>query len=250
AGDLRRSTWRRLRDLGLDSVPSGISSLYDHVLDTALLLGAVPERCRGRDRLATMFAMARGADGVAPLELTKWFDTNYHYLVPEIAPDTAFSLADDTLLAEHREAAALGIDTRPVVLGPVTFLLLSKPAPSAPPSFRPLDRLDDVVAVYAELLARLADQGVAWVQLDEPAFVADRSAAEIAALREAYERLGGLRRRPALLVASYFGDLGPAMPVLAAAPVEGLAVDLVGGRGPEAYAGVQGLQDKVLVAGV
>src|SRR5690606_783625 len=128
--------------------------------------------------------------------------------------------------------------------------LLAQAAEGAPGGFRPLDRLGDVVAAYAELLGRLADAGADWVQFDEPAFVADRADAELAALASAYQRLGGLDRRPALLVASYFGALGPALPILADTPVEGLAVDLVAGSGAETLATVPQLRGKVLVAGV
>ncbi|MEU6431913.1 5-methyltetrahydropteroyltriglutamate--homocysteine S-methyltransferase [Microbispora sp. NPDC046973] len=243
---LREDTWRRLAALGLEGLPSNTFSYYDQMLDTAVLLGAVPGRYRHDDDLTTYFAMARGAEGIAPLRMTKWFDTNYHYIVPEIGPDTVFSLDAAKPLAEVREARALGLETRPVLVGPVTFLLLSQAAPDSPDGFVPLDRLDDVVEVYARLLAALAAEGVGWVQLDEPALVADRTPAELAAVEAAYGRLGRLEHRPALLVASYFGDLGDALPVLAAAPVEAVGLDLVRGtaRGVDALAG------KTVVAGV
>lgn len=183
--------------------------------------------------------------------MTKWFDTNYHYIVPEIGPDTVFSLDAAKPLGEVREARALGLETRPVLVGPVTFLLLSQAAPDSPDGFAPLDRLDDVVEVYARLLAELAAEGVGWVQLDEPALVADRTTAELAAVEAAYDRLGRLDHRPALLVASYFGDLGDALPVLAGAPVEAVALDLVRGaaQGVETL-DVEALRGKTVVAGV
>ncbi|MBX6385042.1 MAG: 5-methyltetrahydropteroyltriglutamate--homocysteine S-methyltransferase [Microbispora sp.] len=243
---LRESTWRRLAALGLEGLPSNTFSYYDQVLDTAVLLGAVPERYRQDDDLATYFAMARGAEGLAPLRMTKWFDTNYHYIVPEIGPDTAFSLDAAKPLGEVREARALGLETRPVLVGPVTFLLLAQAEPGSPDGFAPLDRLDDVVEVYARLLAELAAEGVAWVQLDEPALVADRTPAELAAVEAAYGRLGRLENRPALLVAAYFGDLGDALPVLAGTPVEAVALDLVRGTAH----GVEALAGKTVVAGV
>ncbi|MEU8177597.1 5-methyltetrahydropteroyltriglutamate--homocysteine S-methyltransferase [Microbispora hainanensis] len=253
---LREDTWRRLAALGLEGLPSNTFSYYDQVLDTAVLLGAVPGRYRHDDDLATYFAMARGADGIAPLRMTKWFDTNYHYIVPEIGPDTVFSLDAAKPLGEVREARALGLETRPVLVGPVTFLLLSQAAPDSPDGFAPLDRLDDVAEVYARLLAELAAEGVGWVQLDEPALVADRTPAELAAVEAAYGRLGRLEHRPALLVASYFGGLGDALPVLAGAPVEAVALDLVRGTvqdvealGVEAL-GVEALRGKTVVAGV
>src|SRR6266540_1659451 len=166
ARDLRRQVWEGLRDAGLGQIPSNHFSLYDHVLDTIQLVGAIPERFRrDDDELATYFAMARGRADAPAMEMTKWFDTNYHYIVPELGPDTAFRLeAEPKPLAELAEAAALGIRTRPVLLGPVTFLLLGKPAPDAPAGFEPLSLLDP-------LLGRLAAAGADWVQLDERAFV-------------------------------------------------------------------------------
>src|SRR5918997_2042043 len=153
ARELRLATLRRLVDLGLDptdgSVP-GTFSFYDHVLDSAFALGAVPPRFAGLpDGLPGYFTLARGDGDRPPLEMTKWFDTNYHYLVPEIGPSTPFRLTDDRLVSEHLEAREVGIVTRPVVVGPVTLLLLSKPAGGSPAGFRPLDRLDDAVSAYA-----------------------------------------------------------------------------------------------------
>ncbi|MTD59144.1 5-methyltetrahydropteroyltriglutamate--homocysteine S-methyltransferase [Amycolatopsis pithecellobii] len=249
ARKLRARTWTELATAGLDSVPGNTFSYYDQMLDTAVLFGAVPRRFHGLSELDTYFAMARGRDGVRPLELTKWFDTNYHYLVPELAPDTTFILAGDKPVSEYREATELGIATRPVLVGPLTFLLLAKSAAGAAAGFTPLDLLDPLLDAYAELLARLADAGVAWVQLDEPAFVADRSGAELAALGRAYDRLGALSHRPGLLVAGYFGDFGEALPVLAQSPVEAVAVDLVAGSAA-AIPVVTALRDKTVVAGV
>jgi 5-methyltetrahydropteroyltriglutamate--homocysteine methyltransferase len=240
--DLRAASWRRLAGLGLDHVPVGTFSYYDHVLDTALLVGAVPDRFRAPSTLDTYFAMARGTAATPPLRMTKWFDTNYHYLVPEIGPDTAFALAPEPLRAELAEAAALGLRARPVVLGPVTFLLLAEPAPGSPPGFTPLDRLPDLLPVYAELLADLPTD---WVQLDEPALVADRTGAELSAVRTAYDALGDRSDRPGLFVATYFGDPGPALPVLAGTPVEAIGLDLVRGPAPAVD-----LPAKTVVAGV
>jgi 5-methyltetrahydropteroyltriglutamate--homocysteine methyltransferase len=241
---LRADTWRRLAELGLTAIPANTFSLYDHVLDTAVLLDAVPRRYR--DSPDPYFAMARGADGLAPLPMTKWFDTNYHYIVPEVGVSTRFRLADDKPIVEVREARELGLRTRPVLLGPVTFLLLARAEPGSLAGFTPLDRLGDVLDVYAELLAALAAEGVDWVQLDEPALVADRDDAELAAVRRAYDFLGRLTDRPRLLVASYFGDLGEALPVLAASPVDGVAVDLVRGRRSD----LDALAGKTVFAGV
>ncbi|HEV7931155.1 MAG TPA: 5-methyltetrahydropteroyltriglutamate--homocysteine S-methyltransferase [Actinomadura sp.] len=254
AARLRRQTWTSLREAGLDSIPSNTFSLYDHVLDTAVLVGAAPERFAHLAGLDAYFAMARGTDGVSPLEMTKWFDTNYHYLVPELGPATSLRLTaagDAKPLMEYREARDLGVETRPVLLGPLSFLLLAKPAPDAPEGFRPLDLLDALVEVYAELLERLAGAGAQWVQLDEPVLAADRTAGELAALSRAYARLGELPSRPRLMVATYFGEIGAALPVLAAGPVEAVGLDLVAGPGNrEALGAIGGLGRKTLVAGV
>ncbi|MFM1727013.1 5-methyltetrahydropteroyltriglutamate--homocysteine S-methyltransferase [Prescottella soli] len=243
--ELRRQTWTELVETGIDSVPVNVFSYYDQMLDTAAMLGALPERVAGiADELDRYFAAARGNADVAPLEMTKWFDTNYHYLVPEITPATTFTLHPAKVLGEVEEARALGVPARPVVIGPVTFLLLSKFENQAP-----LDRLDDIVPLYAELLGRLADAGVEWVQIDEPALVADRTGAELAATRAVHGRLAAVDHRPAILVASYFGDLGDALPTLVETGVEGIAVDLVAGS-LESVASTPGLERKHVVAGV
>ncbi|MFB9904015.1 5-methyltetrahydropteroyltriglutamate--homocysteine S-methyltransferase [Allokutzneria oryzae] len=251
AADLRAKTWAELAGAGLDSVPGNTFSYYDQVLDAAVTVGAVPDRYRalGLSDLDTYFAMARGNDAIQPLEMTKWFDTNYHYLVPELGPDTTFSVADNKPLREYREALDAGVTTRPVLIGPVTFLLLSKAAQDAPEGFGPLSLLDGLLDTYERLLASLADAGVQWVQLDEPAFCADRNSAELAALTAAYNRLGKLTNRPRILVASYFGTLGPALPVLAGTPVEAIAIDLVAGS-VDGVASATALRNKTVVAGV
>ncbi|MEQ4205184.1 5-methyltetrahydropteroyltriglutamate--homocysteine S-methyltransferase [Actinopolymorpha sp. B9G3] len=255
AVQLRRQTWESLRDAGVDDIPSNTFSLYDHVLDQAVLVGAIPERFAGLEGLERYFAMARGTAGVPPLEMTKWFDTNYHYLVPELGPETAFRLDRDAArkpVAEYREAAALGIDTRPVLLGPVSFLLLAKPDTEAPKGFRPLDLLPGLLDVYADLLAELAAAGATWVQLDEPVLAADRTPEEIQAVRTTYDRLGGLppKRRPKLAVATYFGAIGDALQTLGRTPVEGVALDLVTSRADVERIAGAGLARKTLFAGL
>ena len=250
AATLRRDTWESLVAAGLDSVPVNTFSYYDHVLDTAVLVGALPARVADiADDLDRYFAAARGNDDVAPLEMTKWFDTNYHYLVPEIDTDTRFSLKPAKVLGELKEARAQGIPARPVVVGPITFLALAKAVGG---SAAPITRLDDLVGVYAELLGLLAEQGVDWVQLDEPVLVTDiletaANAAELAG--RTYGLLGGLAKRPALFVASYFGELTDVLPALARTPVEAIGVDLVAG-GVSAVAAVPELAGKTVVAGI
>ncbi|MFJ4094354.1 5-methyltetrahydropteroyltriglutamate--homocysteine S-methyltransferase [Kitasatospora sp. NPDC089913] len=255
AADLRRGNWQQLADSGVEEVPTGDFSLYDHVLDTTVAVGAIPARHRAAvdaDPLDGYFAMARGTQDVAPLEMTKWFDTNYHYLVPELGPDTVFTADPAKAVGELTEALALGHDARPVLVGPVTYLLLAKPAPGVAADFQPITLLDRLLPVYAELLAALKAAGAQWVQLDEPALVQDRTPAELNTAARAYRELGALTDRPKLLVASYFDRLGDALPVLAKAPVEGLALDFTGPAAAnlDDLAAVGGLPGKRLVAGV
>jgi 5-methyltetrahydropteroyltriglutamate--homocysteine methyltransferase len=248
AAGLRRQTWETLRDAGLSDIPSNTFSLYDHVLDTAVMVNAVPKRFAGLEGLDAYFAMARGAEGITALELTKWFDTNYHYLVPELEQATELRLAGDKPVREYLEAKQLGIETRPVLLGPVSFLLLSK---AVEPGFAPLDLLDPLLVAYEQLLGELHAAGAQWAQLDEPALAADRSPAELEALGRAYQRLGSLRDRPRLLVSTYFGEIGDALAVLADSPVEAIGLDFVAGPGNrEALGAVGGIGGKILVAGV
>jgi 5-methyltetrahydropteroyltriglutamate--homocysteine methyltransferase len=257
ARELRRQTWTFLRDAGLGQVPSNHFSLYDQVLDTCVLVGAVPERHRLAGQavdLDTYFAMARGRDDATAMEMTKWFDTNYHYLVPELGPEVEFRLAAHPKpLAELAEARELGIATRPVLLGPVTFLLLAKgTGADTGAGFDRLSLLDPLLEVYAELLDELEAAGAEWVQLDEPAFVQDRSVAELDALGRAYDRLGGASARPKLLVSSYFDHLGDALGVLAGTPIDGIGLDLTrdGARNLDLLAAAGGIGDRTLVAGV
>ncbi|EFE84602.1 5-methyltetrahydropteroyltriglutamate--homocysteine S-methyltransferase [Streptomyces albidoflavus] len=255
AAELRRANWAQLAEAGIDEVPTGDFSYYDHVLDTSVMVGAVPPRHRAAvdaDPLDGYFAMARGNQDVAPLEMTKWFDTNYHYLVPELGPDTVFTADSAKQVAELTEALALGHTARPVLVGPVTYLLLAKPAPGVAEEFEPLTLLDRLLPVYAEVLGDLRAAGAEWVQLDEPAFVQDRTPAELNAAARAYRDLGALTDRPKLLVASYFDRLGEALPVLAKAQVEGLALDFTEAAAAnlDDLAAVGGLPGKRLVAGV
>jgi 5-methyltetrahydropteroyltriglutamate--homocysteine methyltransferase len=248
AAGLRRQAWETLRDAGLSDIPSNTFSLYDHVLDTAVMVNAVPKRFAALEGLDAYFAMARGADGITALELTKWFDTNYHYLVPELEQATELRLVGDKPVREYREAKQLGIETRPALLGPVSFLLLSK---AVEPGFAPLDLLDPLLVAYEQLLGELHAAGAQWVQLDEPALAADRTDAELEALRRAYQRLGSLTGRPKLLVSTYFGEIGDALSVLADSPVEAIGLDFVAGPGNrEALGAVGGIGEKILVAGV
>jgi 5-methyltetrahydropteroyltriglutamate--homocysteine methyltransferase len=239
AKGIRRENWQLMQSAGIDLIPSNDFSLYDQVLDAIALVGAVPERYGHPDGpvgLDTYFAMARGrqAEGVdvTAMEMTKWFDTNYHYIVPELGPDTTFSLSTSKPFDEYAEAQeAVGIATVPVLLGPVSLLLLSKPADGVAEDFDPLTLLEPLLGVYGEAIERLAGYGADWVQLDEPSFVTSRSEAELVALRHAYAELGGVHERPRLLVKTYFDHAGDAYSVLRDLPVEGVGLDFV--RGPQ-----------------
>ena len=260
AADLRAATRERLAGLGLGRTDSSIPesfSFYDQVLDAAVTVGAIPARfddlreADGSIGRSALFTVARGEGERAPLEMTKWFDSNYHYLVPEIGPETVFSLASDRLVREVAEAVAAGFVTRPVVVGPVTLLALAKASDDAPEGFEPLSRLEDVLPVYVDLLARLRAAGAEWVQLDEPALVSESLPATTAQLASAAERalavLGNAEERPSILVAAPYASLGATFATVAAAPVEAIAVDLVRGTVPDA---VPGLEGKTLVGGV
>lgn len=237
AADVRRRHWSAMKKAGIDHIPIGDFSLYDHVLDMAVTVGAVPVRYRMiADPLTRYFAMARGIQDrqvgvdVPALEMTKWFDTNYHYIVPELEPTQQFSLDASTLLAEIGEARSLGIDPRPVVLGPVTFLLLSKMGEGSK-EVTPLHLLDQLVSVYERLLRELARQQVRWVQLDEPCLVLDLDRQAQAAYRLALARLTTNHLRPNLLLTTYFGALDDQLSIAVASGCEALHVDLV--RAPE-----------------
>lgn len=186
-----------------------------------------------------------GADGVAPLEMTKWFDTNYHYIVPEIGPETAFSLDATKVLAELAEAAADGVAGRPVIVGPITFLALSKAVDGAD---APLSRIGEVVALYVELLGALADAGAQWVQIDEPILVTDAVGDLPALAEDVYTTLSAVSARPRILVQTYFGDARESLAALGRTGVEAVGVDLVAGDVDTVAAA--GLGGKIVVAGV
>ena len=246
---LRHENLARLVELGLGADDASLAdapSYYDHVLDATILLGAIPPRFAGRSGLDLYFALARGDAEAAPQEMTKWFDTNYHYLVPEIGPDTPISFADDTIVRRYAQAADWGYVTRPVLVGPVTYLALAK-ADTA--GYDPLNRLNDVVAAYSRALAALADAGAPWVQFDEPALASDNLSRTRAALTglaaRAYEALAGAAHRPRILVTTPYGDASEAIPVLARTGVEALHVDTGRGSLPTGA----DLSDVVLVVG-
>ena len=239
ASKLRQENLARLVELGLGASDASLAdapSFYDQVLDATVLLGAIPPRFAGREGLDLYFALARGDEKVGPEEMTKWFDTNYHYLVPEIGPDTPLRFADDAVTRKFVQARQWGYVTRPVLVGPLTYLALAKADP-ATPDFDPLSRLDEAVAAYEQALASLHEAGAPWVQLDEPALTSDnlsRPRAELAELAVGvYERLAKATNRPQILVTTPYGDASQALGALAKTGVEAIHVDTLRGSLPK-----------------
>jgi len=233
AAALRARHWVTQQKAGIDQIPSNDFSLYDQMLDTIAMLGAVPPRfghAGGPVPLDLYFSMARGRADQPAMEMTKWFDTNYHYIVPELSADMEFALSSNKAVDEYNEARFLGVETRPVLIGPVTFLKLAKMRDGS-------DRwalLPKLLPVYQWLLDILAKAGAEWVQLDEPVLVSDLDEGAHAALRSAYAALAQAPVK--ILLATYFGALGDNLKTAAALPVAGLHIDLV--RAPSQLAEV------------
>ena len=233
ARELRKENWTLLKEAGIDLIPSNDFSYYDQVLDLSLTLGTIParyEKLKG-DKLRLYFAMAHGEqnqqDDVIAMEMTKWFDTNYHYIVPEFVADQQFSLFDTKIVDEFAEALALGIKTKPVLIGPVSYLLLGKEKEDG---FNRINLLDKLLPVYAQLLKLLEEKGAEWIQIDEPFLVLDLDDKQ----REAYEKAYGYLAQQSnlkILVATYFDGLKDNTPLALNLPVEAIHIDLV--RCPE-----------------
>ena len=231
AAELRQKHWKLQQDHGISHIPSNDFSLYDHVLDTAVMVGAVPPRYGwqgGAVSLSTYFAMARGTSDVTAMELTKWFDTNYHYIVPEFQAGQTFCLSSAKPIDEFKEALALGILTRPVILGPVSFLMLGK---SVGGSFSLGQSLSRILPVYESVISRLAGAGAEWIQIDEPVLTLDLSQEVMAAFPDVYTRLHRAAAFARICLATYFNSLGDTLPMVCRLPVQALHVDLV--RAPE-----------------
>ncbi len=232
AAALRRQNWEFQNRLGVQHIPSNDFSLYDLVLDTAAMVGAVPKRFSWSGDnvdLPTYFAMARGTEEIPPLDMTKWFDTNYHFLVPEFEPGMRFKLASSKPIDHFQEAAAAGLHTRPVLLGPMTFLLLGKSKGLKSPR---LGLLEGLLPVYEEVFRRLAGAGADWVQVDEPALVLDLPPEALSALEPAYARLSAASDRIRICLTTYFGDLHEHLAAVLKLPVAAVHLDLV--RSPAA----------------
>ncbi len=245
---LRAANWQQQRTAGIDLIPCNDFSFYDQTLDLSCLVGNVPPRFRWDGTtvdIDTFFLVARGVQTVGgkteheehhacqvatfASEMTKWFDTNYHYIVPEFGAETRFTLSTTKVFDEFNEARAQGINAKPVLVGPVTYLMLGKVHDAAQAGFDPLTLLDGLVTVYEEVLARLASLSAEWVQLDEPALALDLNDAQRAAFVSAYARLARAAGSCRLLVASYFGPLRENLPLFLGLPVHALHFDAVRG---------------------
>jgi 5-methyltetrahydropteroyltriglutamate--homocysteine methyltransferase len=267
---LREANWKKQQAAGIDLIPVNDFSFYDQVLDMSCLLGNVPQRFQwqgGQTDVDTVFTIARGTQGGASLvedekdcqtskistfasEMTKWFDTNYHFIVPEFRADTMFSLSNTKVFDEFAEAKALGINGKPVLIGPVTYLSLGKVQDSSNPDFEPLTLLDRLLPVYEEIIRKLAAEGAQWIQLDEPIFSTDLSDRQRHALKAAYDCLSQVKGSVKLLVATYFGGVRDNLDDYLALPVDALHFDFV--RGSEDIDTVLANfpQDKILSAGI
>ena len=240
AADVQRTYFERVTAAGLKadnySIPATFS-YYDQVLDVVRLFTLVPERlaeakdARGLLDLPGYFALARGTETLPPLEMTKWFDTNYHYLVPEIGAGTEIKLNLEAIDEQLEVAKQAGVKVRPQIVGPLTLLLGAKAEQGSAEDFAPIDRLDEFVAAYAQVLEQLAERGVEWVQLDEPGLTVDRADnAKVAQLAErTYRALAAGEKRPQILVTSPYGSLRENLPALLGTGIEALHLDLVHG---------------------
>ena len=240
AADVQRTYFERVTAAGLKadnySIPATFS-YYDQVLDVVRLFTLVPERlaeakdARGLLDLPGYFALARGTETLPPLEMTKWFDTNYHYLVPEIGAGTEIKLNLEAIDEQLEVAKQAGVKVRPQIVGPLTLLLGAKAEQGSAEDFAPIDRLDEFVAAYTQVLEQLAERGVEWVQLDEPGLTVDRADnAKVAQLAErTYRALAAAEKRPQILVTSPYGSLRENLPALLGTGVEALHLDLVHG---------------------
>ncbi|HVW77285.1 MAG TPA: 5-methyltetrahydropteroyltriglutamate--homocysteine S-methyltransferase [Alloacidobacterium sp.] len=225
ASTLRKEHWKLQQSAGIDFIPSNDFSLYDQVLDALVLLGATPERFgNGQVTLERYFAMARNSREQTAMEMTKWFDTNYHYLVPEWSEGLQFKIDTSKLLSEIKEARALGIETRPVLIGPLTLLLLGKGVDG----FDPLTLLPRLTRAYEEVLQALIAEDVGWVQIDEPMLVMDLEDGAADAYRKAYAQL--IKLPVKLMLTTYFDSLADNLQLAVNLGTAGIHIDVV--RGP------------------
>ena len=248
---IREANWRKQQEAGLDWIPCGDFSFYDHVLDTTCMVGNVPPRfgwSGGEVGLDLRFLIARGQRDQAGVdgdekdcqlqkvstfasEMTKWFDTNYHYIVPEFSSETTFRMASYQVINHFIEARALGYKAKPVLLGPVTYLAIGKVHDKTHPDFDPFALLDGLLAVYAEVLRGLQKFGAEWVQIDEPILCLDLDSKRHQSLQHSFEKLRQAAPGLKLMVATYFGELRDNLALACQLPVHGLHFDAVRGAG-------------------
>ncbi|PWK23894.1 methionine synthase (B12-independent) [Arcicella aurantiaca] len=231
---IRQQNWQTQQEAGIDLIPSNDFSFYDHVLDMSLMLGVIPTRYKEleqkgfADELTTYFAMARGYQqneiSISAMEMTKWFDTNYHYIVPEFTKNQTFSRFSNKAILDFEEAKALGIITKPVLVGPVTFLLLGKEKENG---FERIDLLENLLPVYIDILKDLESKGAVWVQLDEPSLTSDLSENEQIAFQQAYQTIRESLTSLKIMVATYFECTGENIHVATSLPIDALHLDLV-----------------------
>ncbi|MDR0636780.1 MAG: 5-methyltetrahydropteroyltriglutamate--homocysteine S-methyltransferase [Treponema sp.] len=243
---LRKKHWRVQKDAGIDFISSNDFSLYDNMLDTMVMLNAIPERFAGiADKNERYFAMARGNGKAAAMEMTKWFNTNYHFIVPELSDDLVFHLDPGKILSEYREAKDMGIMTKINIIGPLTFLALSKTNTRDDP-FKYLHKLMPVYKQLLEEIARL-DESV-YVQFDEPAFVKNPSDKLLSLIQETYGELAAVSGKIKIVVTSYFEHAAEALKLLGKTPVWGIGLDFL--YGPRNVEALEYAASKHIIAGV
>lgn len=253
AKGLRKTHWETQKNAGMDYISSNDFSFYDMTLDTAVLLGIVPERYRrlGLSPLDTYFAMARGYQGesgdVKALAMKKWFNTNYHYIVPEVEDDMAIALSGDKLITEYEEAKALGIETKPVVIGPYTMLKLCRYTGDK----KAVDFVDAFVSAYKQLVKTCEEHGAGWLQIEEPALVRDMDAQDVALFDKIYDALLASVSSCKILLQTYFGDARDIYPQLISKPFAGIGLDFLEGKQTYDLVEQYGFPaDKILFAGL
>lgn len=253
AETLRKTHWSIQREAGIDYISSNDFSFYDMTLDTAVLLNIIPKRYKELElsRLDTYFAMARGYQGasgdVKALAMKKWFNTNYHYIVPEVEDDTVIQLSGNKLVDEYAEAKALGIETKPVVIGAYTMLRLCRFTGKKPA----LDYVEDIISAYQNLVKKCEENQIAWVQFDEPALVWDMEESDIALFHKIYDGILSCKKHSHILLQTYFGDVRDIYQDLIQMPFDGIGLDFIEGKETLNLVNTYGFpQDKQLFAGL
>ncbi len=253
AETLRKTHWSIQKEAGIDYISSNDFSFYDMTLDTAVLLNIIPKRYKELELsgLDTYFAMARGYQGasgdVKALAMKKWFNTNYHYIVPEVEDDTVIQLSGNKLVDEYAEAKALGIETKPVVIGAYTMLRLCRFTGKKPA----LDYVEDIISAYQNLVKKCEENQIAWVQFDEPALVWDMEESDIALFHKIYDGILSCKKHSHILLQTYFGDVRDIYQDLIQMPFDGIGLDFIEGKETLNLVNTYGFpQDKQLFAGL